>query len=64
MIGMLDYLLKWIFQFMKTHVRLNKYNAISFSVSAYHDLTPKNKSYGEVSQWNGKEMKEMRQHLL
>jgi hypothetical protein len=25
----------------------------------YHDLTPKTKSYEEVSQWNGKEMKEM-----
>jgi len=31
---------------------------------AYHDLTPKNKSYEEVSQWNGKEMKEMSQYLL
>jgi hypothetical protein len=33
-------------------------------VPAYHDLTPKNKSYEEVSQWNGKEMKEMSQYLL
>jgi len=31
---------------------------------AYHDLTPKNMSYEEVSQWNGKEMKEMSQYLL
>jgi len=33
-------------------------------VPAYHNLTPKNKSYGEVSQWNGKEMKEMSRYLL
>jgi len=33
-------------------------------VPAYHDLTPKNKSYEEVSQWNGKEMKEMSRYLL
>ena len=41
-----------------------KYNAIWLSVPAYHDLTPKNKSYEEVSQWNGKEMKEMSRYLL
>jgi len=55
-IGMLDHLQKWIFHFMKTHERLDKYNALWLSVPAYHDLTPKNKSYEEVSQWNGKEM--------
>jgi hypothetical protein len=33
-------------------------------VPAYHNLTPKNKSYEEVSQWNGKEMKEMSLYLL
>ena len=63
-ISMLDHHQKWIFHFMKTHEWLNKYNAISLSVPAYHDLTPKNKSYQEVSQWNGKEMKEMSRYLL
>jgi len=63
-IGMLDHLQKWILHFMNTHERLNKYNAIWLSVPAYHDLTPKNKSYEEVSQWNGREMKEMQQYLL
>jgi len=63
-IGMLDHLQKWIFHFMKMHEWLDKYNAIWLSVPAYHDLTPKNKSYEEVSQWNGKEMKEMSRYLL
>ena len=54
----------WIFHFVKTHEGLDKYNAIWLSVPAYHNLTPKNKSYGEVSQWNGKEMKEMSRYLL
>jgi len=63
-IGMLDHLQKWIFHFLKMHGRLDKYNAICSSVPAYHDLTPKNKSYEEVSQWNGKEMKENSQYLL
>jgi len=63
-IGMLDHLQKWIFHFMKTHERLDKYNATWLSVPAYHDLTPKNKSYEEDSQWNEKEMKEMSRYLL
>jgi hypothetical protein len=49
---------------MKTYERLDKFNAIWLSVPAYRDLTPKNKSYVEVSQWNGKEMKEMGWYLL
>jgi len=49
---------------MKTHEQFDKYNAIWLSVSAYHDLTPKNKSYEVVSEWNGKEMKEMSRYLL
>ena len=63
-IGMLDHLQKWNFNFMKTHERFDKYNAIWLSMPAYHDLTPKKKSYEEVSQWNGKEMKEMSRYLL
>jgi len=63
-IGMLDHLQKWIFHFMMTYERLVKYNAIWLSVPAYHDLTPKTKSYEEVPQWNGKEMKEMSWYLL
>jgi len=63
-IGMLDHLQKWIFHCIRTHKRLDMYNAIWSSVPAYYDLTPKNKSYGEVSQWNGKELKEMSRYLL
>jgi hypothetical protein len=63
-IGKLDHLQKWIFHFMKTHKRLDKYNPIWLSVPAYHDLTPKNKSYGEVSECNEKKMKEMNRYLL
>jgi hypothetical protein len=63
-IGMLDPLQKRIFHFMKTHEWLDKYNAIWLSVPAYHDLTPKYKSFEEASQWNGNEMKEMSRYLL
>jgi hypothetical protein len=63
-IGMLDLLHKWIFHFMKMQEWRDKYNAIWLSVPAYHHLTPKHKSYKEVSQWNGKEMKERSWYLL
>jgi len=63
-IGILDHLQKWILHLMKTHERLDKYNAIWLSVPAYRNLTPKNQSYDEVPQWNGKEMKEMSWYLL
>jgi len=39
-------------------------STIWLSVPAYHDLTPKNQSYEELAQWNGKEMREMSQYWL
>jgi len=63
-IGMLDHLQKWIFHFLKTHEWLDKFNAIWLSLPPYHHLIWKNESYEEVSQSNGKEMKEMSQYLL
>jgi hypothetical protein len=44
LIGMLDHLQKWIVNFIQIHEQLEKYNAISLSVAAYHNLTPTNKS--------------------
>jgi len=49
---------------METHQQLDKYNAIGLSVPPYHDLTPKNTSYEDVCQWNGKQIKEMSWYLL
>jgi len=63
-IGMLDQRQKWIFHFVKTHERLDKYNSIWLSVPAYHDLTPQPMSYEEVSQCNGKEIQEMCRYRL
>jgi hypothetical protein len=63
-ISMLDDPQKWIFNFIMMHERLDKYNAIWLSVPTYHDLIQKNKSYKDVSQWNGQEIKQMRRYLL
>jgi len=63
-IGMLHHLQKWIFHFMKIDERLDKYNPIWLSVPAYQNLTPKEKSCEEISQWNGEERREMSRYLL
>jgi hypothetical protein len=63
-IGMLDHLQKWIVHFMKTHERLDMYNAICLSVPPYQYFTPENMLYEDVSQWNGKDMKEISRYLL
>jgi len=62
-IGMLDHLQMWIFYFIKMHEQFQTYNAIWLSVPAHHELTPKNKSYEGVSEWDGNEMKEMSRYL-
>jgi hypothetical protein len=62
-IGILDHLPKWIVYFMKSHTRMDKHNPIRLSVPAYRQLTPNTKSSQEVSQWNGKEIKEMSWYL-
>lgn len=48
---------------MKTHGRLDR-SILCGSVPAYHDLTPKNKSYEEVPQPSEKEVKKMSRYLL
>jgi hypothetical protein len=61
---MLGNLQTWIFDFMKTPEWLDKYNAIWFSVPAYHKVRRKNTSYDEDSQCNWNEMNEMSRYLL
>jgi hypothetical protein len=59
-----DQFQKCKFHLMEMHEWLDKYNAISFSVHPYHDLTQRNDSYQEVSQRNWKEKKEISRFLL
>jgi len=63
-ISIVDHLQKCIVHVIKTNEWLDKDNLTWISVPAYRDLIPNNKSYEEVSQWNAKEMKEMKRYLL
>jgi hypothetical protein len=49
---------------MNMHEQHIKFNAMWFSMPASNDLIPKAKLYEEVSQWQGKEIKETSQCLL
>jgi hypothetical protein len=62
-IGILHLLQKRIFHFMKSYKPLDKYNAIWLSAPASHNLTSNEKSSEEVSQLNGKELKDMHRYL-
>jgi hypothetical protein len=61
-IGMVDPHQEWIFCYIKTHEQLKQYNGIS--VPAYHDLTPKNKSFEDISQCNGTDIKVMSTYIV
>jgi hypothetical protein len=61
---MVDHLQKSIFDIMKTHDRVNKYNAMWLSVPAYNHVLLKTMSHQEVAQWSWKEMKERSQYQL
>jgi hypothetical protein len=51
-ISLLDNFQMWMFHFMKMYKYLDMYNAICLYMSAYHNLTQKNPSFDNVSQWN------------
>jgi hypothetical protein len=63
-LGMLKHLLNWLQQFMKKFKRLERYNEIWLSVPAYLDMTQPKKSYEEITQWTGTELRQISRYLL
>jgi hypothetical protein len=63
-LGMLKHLLNWLQQFMKKFKRLERYNEIWLSVPAYLDITQPKKSYEEITQWAGTELRQISRYLL
>ena len=63
-LGMLKHLLGWLQDFLKQHNRLEAFNNIWLSVPAYLDMTRPRRAYGEVSSWQGKEIKTMSRFLV
>ncbi len=63
-IGMLKHLLDWLFEFLKLHKRLERFNSLWLSVPAYLDMSKPRRAYEEVSRWNGGEIKNMTRFLV
>jgi hypothetical protein len=63
-LGMLKHLLGWLQDFLKQHKRLEAFNNIWLSVPPYLDMAQPQKAYGEVSSWQGKEIKVMSRFLV
>jgi hypothetical protein len=63
-LGMLKHLLAWLNQLLKKHKRLERFNDLWLSIPAYPDFTKPTKAYEEVSQWTGKELKNMSRFLV
>jgi hypothetical protein len=63
-LGMLKHLLQWLNQLLKKYNRLDRFNDLWLSVPAYPDFTKPTKAYEEVSQWTGKELKNMSRFLV
>jgi len=61
---MLDHLEKCIFNIIKMHQWLDKYSEICLYMRDDYNLTSQNKSYEDVCQWNGEELKKMSRYLL
>ena len=56
--------MKWIVRFLKKYKRLQPFHAIWKSLAAYPNYSAPNKEYSEVSQWTGKEMRNLVKVIL
>lgn len=64
LLGIFVHLMQWIHSLLRKHSRLDRFNASWLTVPSYLDMTGPKKQYEEISQWSGKEMKNMCRFLL
>jgi hypothetical protein len=58
------HLMKWIIGFLKKYKRLQTFDAIWKSLAVYPGYSAPNKEYSRVSQWTGKEMRNLVKVIL
>src|SRR5437588_6179725 len=63
-LGMLKHLMEWIQDFLKKHNRLDNFDQAWSSMGSYPGFTVPKKAYREVSQWQGKEMRNLGRIVL
>jgi len=63
-LGILKHLMEWVQDFLKKHNRLDSFDEAWSSMGAYPGFTIPKKAYWQVSQWQGKEMRNLRRIVL
>ena len=63
-LGMLTHLMDWILPFLEDIHRLTTFDDIWGNVPPYPSFTHPKKAYCQVTQWNGKEMRNLEQIIL
>jgi hypothetical protein len=63
-LGILKHLMEWVQDFLKKHNRLNNFDEAWSSMGAYPGFTVPKKAYRQVSQWQGKEMRNLGRIVL
>jgi len=63
-LGMLKHLLGWLSMFLKQNNRFEVFNNIWLSVPAHLDMPQPQRTYEEVSSWQGKEIKTISRFLV
>jgi hypothetical protein len=63
-LGILKHLMEWVQDFLKKHDRLDDFDKAWSSMGAYPGFTVPKKAYRQVSQWQGKEMRNLGRIVL
>jgi hypothetical protein len=63
-LGMLKHLMEWIESFLRKHDRLRQFDQAWISIMPYPGFTPPTRPYREISQWQGKEMRNLGRVIL
>jgi hypothetical protein len=63
-LGMLKQMMEWVQAFLKKHNRLEEFDKAWASIAPYSELAVPNKVYRAITQWQGKEMRNLRLVVL
>jgi hypothetical protein len=63
-LGILKHLMDWMVKFLTHHDRIGIFNLVWASMESFPGLKMLNKSYSVVTQWNGREMRQLLQIIL
>ena len=63
-LGILKHLMEWVQDFLKKHDRLDYFDEAWSTMGAYPGFTVPKKAYRQVSQWQGKEMRNLGRIVL